>query len=58
MKIFSDRAKDRLDAESIVARMTTLDTEYIYTQIKQIALISDSPDLLRQAEQLLGGMSR
>jgi hypothetical protein len=54
MKMFSDRRKDRLDAESIVMRTVPLDTGYIYRQLEQISLIADSPDLLRQAEQLLG----
>ncbi|MCZ7557148.1 MAG: hypothetical protein M5R41_12185 [Bacteroidia bacterium] len=54
MKMFSDRRKDRLDAESIVIRTASLDTGYIYRQLEQIFLIADSPDLLRQAEQLLG----
>lgn len=55
MKIFSDRRKDRLDAESIVMRTASLDTGYIYRQLEQLSLIVDSPDLLRLAEELLGG---
>ena len=54
MKIFSDRRKDRLDAESIVMRSAPLDTGYIYRQLEQLSQISDSPDLLRLAKQLLG----
>jgi len=44
-----------VNAESIVMRTASLDTGYIYRQVKQLSLIAESPDLLRLAEELLGG---
>jgi hypothetical protein len=54
MKIFSNRKKDRVDAESVAMRTAPLDTGYIYRQLEQLSHITDNPDLPKLAEQLLG----
>ena len=53
MKAFAGRPRDWIDAESIVARQTTLDTSYIIEQLSALASAVDNVAFLQQAQEIL-----
>jgi hypothetical protein len=54
MKAFAARPRDWLDAESIVARQTDLDTAYILEQLADLCALKEAPEILARAKDLLG----
>lgn len=53
MKVFAGRARDWSDAESIVARQTSLDKPYILPHLADLFQLKDAPDDLARARRLL-----
>jgi len=53
MKAFAGRARDRLDAEGIVARNPGLDRTYIARHLSDLAALQESPEKFLWAERLL-----
>ena len=53
MKAFAARPRDWLDAESIVARQTKLNTRHILRQLRVLCELKDDPELLERARRLL-----
>lgn len=55
MKMYAGRARDVLDAESIVVRQVKLDREYILAQLSDLCELKESPEPLESATRLLRG---
>lgn len=53
LKAFAARARDWVDAESIVSRQTSLDKAYILMHLSGLAELKEEPELLERAKQLL-----
>lgn len=54
MKTFAARARDWLDAESIIARQNILDVRYILDQLSDLCALKGAPEILARAKELLG----
>lgn len=57
MKIFAGRERDLADARSIVARSVALDTVHIRRELAELSTLTDAPDMLTIAENMLGDFS-
>lgn len=55
MKAFAGRARDWLDAESVVKRQPQLDTNYVLDYIREFSELKEAPEMLSRAKQLLDG---
>lgn len=53
MKAFAARPRDWLDAESIAARQSSLDQEYILAYLSDLCELKETPEILVQAKQIL-----
>ena len=53
MKSFAARPRDWLDAESIVSRQMTLDSDYILACLSDLCELKDTPEILERAKRLL-----
>ena len=53
MKTFAARPRDWVDAESIVARQSSLDREYILRQLVPLCELKETPEIVERARRLL-----
>ena len=53
MKAFASRPRDWVDAESILVRNVSLDTEYILVHLADLCELKEAPDILDRAKRLL-----
>ncbi len=53
MKAFAGRPRDWVDAESIVCRQPSLDSDYILTHLTELCQLQESPEKLERATRLL-----
>ena len=52
MKAFAGRGQDWVDVERIIVRQTgKLDWDYILTQLRPLAELKDSPEILTELER-------
>lgn len=55
MKVFAGRARDWLDAESIVKRQSRLNANYVLDYIREFSELKEAPEMFSRAKQLLEG---
>ena len=54
MKALAGRARDWLDAESIIKRRPGLDSAYILKHLTELSELKNAPEMLDRALRLLG----
>ncbi|HOZ46011.1 MAG TPA: hypothetical protein PLO37_09780 [Candidatus Hydrogenedentes bacterium] len=57
MKAFADRPRDWLDAESVIARQSHLDSAHILRHLEELCALKEAPEVLARAKHLLEGRS-